>query len=431
MGKVVSRTVQTLEVISGLKTIGEILAWLFGAGGGAAIVAGLIKQFVASIDSTALILLGIGLFLILLTVLPFIINSLRSKKHKDVQTSANHINDKPNLLDKITYYKSRDEAPELIKQLKDSEKAWVLWHVGGIAEPTSDYTKIQRMILVHPNSRYLDDLATMTVSESNDLYKRLDWLIGKMIKLRRNSNEDNIHLYRGLPSTLITFANPEGNNARVLIQVIVPYEKATNRPCIVVEKSTNEPLYRRILDYFEKTWEESKKPENDPYSETSNEPAITPTKSMPDWLEKVLIDDRNNFADRIKIGENDDAGHLRWVFSDTSEPYIQIKRRVHNQAVFPISISVIEGHITIEGVTCQAPLRLLGESRLGKGWYDDIVIHQPVSLETARMIREIHSNKGMLRIDLRSCFFIVKSEELDYERDDIRKQVGDQFYLQF
>jgi len=170
-------------------------------------------------------------------------------------------------LRKVKYYESRDKAPDLIKELKNDEKAWVLWHVGGIAEPSGDYAKIQRMILVHPNSTYLGDLATVTMSESDDLYKHLDLLIGKMIKLRRNSSEDNIRLYRGLPSTLITFANPEGNNARALVQVVMPYEKATIRPCILVEKSNNEPLYRRISDYFELAWEASKRPEDDPISD--------------------------------------------------------------------------------------------------------------------------------------------------------------------
>lgn len=167
----------------------------------------------------------------------------------------------------ITLYESRDKAPDLIKELSSYKKAWVLWHVGGMTEPGSDYTKIQRMILVHPDSVHLGDLATITLSNKDDLHKRLIWLIEKMVKLRTRPNEPNIHLYRGLPSTvLLTFSNPERNNPKVLIQIVVPYEKATKRPCILVEKSTNELFYGRIVDYFEEIFQESKNPEDDPYT---------------------------------------------------------------------------------------------------------------------------------------------------------------------
>lgn len=179
----------------------------------------------------------------------------------------------PNIKDKreVTYYESRDKAPDLIKELKDDEKAWVLWHVGGKVETDktdksfkSQESKIQKMILIHPNSEYLSGLADITLSEKNKLHTRLGWLIDKMTSLRSYPGEDNIHLYRGLPGTLITLSNPERNDAKALVQVVIPHEEATIRPCILVEKTKNEPLYQRISYYFDLVWKESKKPEDDP-----------------------------------------------------------------------------------------------------------------------------------------------------------------------
>ncbi len=85
---------------------------------------------------------------------------------------------------------------------------------------------------------------------------------------------------------------------------------------------------------------------------------IVRKKQPPDWLSEVLCSDRQELSSRIICHIN------QWFFEgvNETEPFIKVRIRVINTAVFPIAIigMGMKGSLEIEGTLCNAPAMLEG-----------------------------------------------------------------------
>jgi hypothetical protein len=130
-----------------------------------------------------------------------------------------------------------------------------------------------------------------------------------------------------------------------------------------------------------------------------------------DWLVEIANSDRQNLPNLIKVIFVHPDEFL-WQGVVKSEPFIDVIVEVVNLSIFDVDFSAIEGSLTINDTRCNVGAQsggrrvLRGEPDVGR-----IRIHQPITPQTAQVIREAACSGEAVKVRLSSCSWTVTPED--------------------
>jgi hypothetical protein len=229
-------------IASGIRDI----IYTFGVGG--AVVIGIIASKIASLNITERIILGIGLFIILVAIL-WAIGYIIQRGRKP----------------KIEFYRNRTQLNDIRgqfeKQIKYAKQIWISVWVGTMLVPWKTFEKekgkVTKIMLQHPNAKYLE-ITSENLNEPIDTYKN------NIIQNTKNALElakqgYKIQVYWTLePIAGIVIANPEKKDGIgwAKVDTYLPWTIADKYPSYIVYEDSQADLFQEVLRAFKESFGE-------------------------------------------------------------------------------------------------------------------------------------------------------------------------------
>jgi len=142
-------------------------------------------------------------------------------------------------------------------------------------------------------------------------------------------------------------------------------------------------------------------------------------------LEQVFQDDYYNLYRAVQIKRID------WNMSEIKNdmPYIIAKIHIVNNAVFPITITGVEGNMMIRGQKCTQPITMSGRSNIDRFGEGNATIEQAFPSTLANQLIENYDKEGS-PIKTHTCALLIQARDKEFQREPEKKQLITEYRYQ-
>ena len=164
--------------------------------------------------------------------------------------------DAPIVLRGFEFYPVRQQFDWFRKRVEEAAEVWALWctcasvYNNGLLQSGH----ITRLILPHFGNAQLEEIAHVTNSQRDNLVRHITEVIDEAGKRGIESR-----LWLGHIPYNVTIGNPRANGMWVIIEPIVPFVGADQRPQVVVTHQTQPALCNRLRQSFLDMWADHSK----------------------------------------------------------------------------------------------------------------------------------------------------------------------------
>ena len=147
--------------------------------------------------------------------------------------------------------------PNLVTILGSHQTVWALWYTGAIDEDVRSWMtrRIERLILLHPESEYLPQFAHFFLREVPDL-KAL------ILDATRRAQKAGakVKWFDGPVPASMTVASPRSDNGLIMLEIPLLFAPEEERPTFLIERGKSSALFLRLVNQYERIWFQSVEP---------------------------------------------------------------------------------------------------------------------------------------------------------------------------
>ncbi|MBI4197858.1 MAG: hypothetical protein HY533_01955 [Chloroflexi bacterium] len=183
----------------------------------------------------------------------------------------------PIKLNGFEFYPSRDALRlhrPLLKQLRSAAIIWAVWNTGAQArtDDAVNQCNIEQLVLPHPDSPYIELLASTVSHDSADaLRSDIRAITRQMLDKREEQIQSgelgarrvaNVRWYRGLIGNSITIGDPlhMNPNTWILVEVLGAETAAPGRPSFIIWRQPFNTLFDNVFQSYQRLWLNSEEP---------------------------------------------------------------------------------------------------------------------------------------------------------------------------
>lgn len=152
------------------------------------------------------------------------------------------------------FYQSRHDLPRLEQEFEGASEIWLAWHIGsvqgsGTLSPRALPSRNTRLLLTHPDSRHLDELAKV-------LGRSRESMQSNIMEVTRLARESGIAVrwFDGPFGSSMVIVNPQSPTGWARLEIIIPYGRPTERPSIRVSNRKGQEAFQKVLNSYEQVW---------------------------------------------------------------------------------------------------------------------------------------------------------------------------------
>ncbi len=225
------------------------------------------KVQTASITWQIILYVSVALLLLVIVRLLWHFIPLRKMPDRPQQTKITTITNLPIILDGFEFYPHRQSMAWFKAEVQGAREVWCLWNAGGTARNNlvlAEVRSMKRLILASPEE---DNPAVSQFAHA--MNEKCEFIIKttKEVTAIAQQNKITVRWWKGLACNLMVFGNPQDDDAWVIVDIVLPFLSAEQRPQIRIWKSRFPMLYGKLLAVYSEMWNDRTKCVDAPQSQ--------------------------------------------------------------------------------------------------------------------------------------------------------------------
>jgi hypothetical protein len=302
-------------------------------------------------------------------------------RREDKKGNRPHVSNKPGkekfspnmlVLDKgFEFYPQRQSIAWLKGELSKASEVRCFWIAGGTAKQNDvlGIRTITQLILADPSedNPAIDQIVTRMPDGATPQHIREMIRELSDIALQRGIR---VRLWTGFPCDIMVFANPTGDDAWVLMDMVLPHLSADQRPQFRIWKRRFPQLYKNLLSVYDQIWDKSQEPAHSLEQVAAYTAFLRSLKAV---AEKLLLNARGNYMKSASFIFQNICGEVqnelnKWAIEKQDakllkEEFWRFESKVDN---FNTRVSKLDASFLSDGKIsslCSETMRLVDEYR--------------------------------------------------------------------